>query len=109
VTWTGPDPIGATRVDIASAYLRDIAWGATDPDPASGTTGIPITGTTLKWGKFDPPGDPIIEYDVYLGTEPNDLVVTLLDTVTAPTQEIATGHFSATGATTGAWTRSSMT
>ena len=88
VTWTGPAPIGDTRVDIASAYMRDVAWGASNPTPAYDEPAVPTGVNVLKWDKFEPSFGTIKHFDVYFGTEPNDLTVDHLPQVDVPTQQI---------------------
>lgn len=121
VNWTLMDPVTAGNTEIATDFTPTMTdpiyvglaccahaaaslatavfdmpyWGATQPDPANGTTGIPYNATTtLKWNALPFPDGPINSWKVYMGTEPNDLTVALVGTVNEPTREFTTAVLS---------------
>ncbi len=65
-------------------------WGAADPTPADGAADVDYGDSIpLMWDVLAHPDKTIKDWNVFWGTEPNDLTATSLGIVNEPTRELA--------------------
>lgn len=74
LTIEGLPRAGARRGTLGGLIIENMsAFSAINPTPPSGETLVPIEGTVLTWEQLDDVSGLGVYYDVYFGTEPNEL------------------------------------